>query len=515
MKKLQEISLFGALGAAALATAAVVSTGAAVPAEPTTAAPLSVQKAMELQIRERVASVVTGLLDEPDHDHTDHGPSCLMSGVGSVLAAPGTPPEAIEATLIRMEEYLASVSWDGEGEDTSNLARFQAGDRWGSIADRGTPVALTYSFPPDGIPVSGGTNVINADLTSIYGSASTWKNIFAQEFQRWADATGVTFTEVSDDGATWAAAPGPFNGGSSRGDIRIVMGPDDGPSNTLAFNFFPDNGDMQLDEAENWAFSNFLRNVVGHELGHAQGISHVCPANTSKLMEPFANGLIGPQFDDRLAAQFLYGDRFEPNNAGGTSIDLPALGLMNTGNPLIVEELSLHSGSDFDLMRFEALEGTEINVQVRPVGTSYLEGPQNFDGSCSAGTSFNSGAVSDLIVDILRPNFSTAATANSTAAGQAETIAGLEADTEGTWYVRVRSANSFSDAQMYEVTISTEGGGMGLPADFSGNGCVDATDLAVLISAWGTPGADITGDGTTAAGDLAVLIGSWTGSNCN
>jgi hypothetical protein len=293
------------------------------------------------------------------------------------------------------------------------------------------------------------------------------------------------------------------------------MGPSDGPSGTLAFNFFPDNGDMQLDEAENWGFTNFLRNVVGHELGHAQGLSHVCPANSTKLMEPFANGIVGPAFDDRLAVQFLYGDRFEPNNAGGTAVDLPALGLSNTGAPLIVEELSLHSGSDFDLLRFDALTGAEINIQVRPVGVTYLEGPQNPGGSCSPGAPFESGLVSDLIVDLLRPNFTTAASVDATVEGGSETIAAFSADADGLWFIRVRSANSFSLAQMYEVTVSVSGGGMASPADLSGDGCVDATDLAVLIGAWATPNADLDGDNNTGASDLAQLIGAWTGSNCN
>lgn len=47
------------------------------------------------------------------------------------------------------------------------------------------------------------------------------------------------------------------------------------------------------------------------------------------------------------------------------------------------------------------------------------------------------------------------------------------------------------------------------PADFSGDGVVDAVDLATLIGAWGTATADLSGDGDTNATDLAILIGSW------
>lgn len=45
--------------------------------------------------------------------------------------------------------------------------------------------------------------------------------------------------------------------------------------------------------------------------------------------------------------------------------------------------------------------------------------------------------------------------------------------------------------------------------DLDGDGDVDASDLALLLGAWGTPAADLDGDGITAAADLAVLLGAW------
>ena len=40
---------------------------------------------------------------------------------------------------------------------------------------------------------------------------------------------------------------------------------------------------------------------------------------------------------------------------------------------------------------------------------------------------------------------------------------------------------------------------------------MNASDLAVLLSAWGLPGAtDLDGDGNTGAADLAVLLGNWS-----
>ncbi len=52
----------------------------------------------------------------------------------------------------------------------------------------------------------------------------------------------------------------------------------------------------------------------------------------------------------------------------------------------------------------------------------------------------------------------------------------------------------------------------GCAGDLSGDGSVDATDLAMLLGAWGPCGgvpADLLPDGSIDAGDLAILLGSW------
>ena len=49
------------------------------------------------------------------------------------------------------------------------------------------------------------------------------------------------------------------------------------------------------------------------------------------------------------------------------------------------------------------------------------------------------------------------------------------------------------------------------PADVTLDGVVDASDLALLLGAWGTSGtaADLDHDGSVSAGDLAILLGAW------
>ena len=47
------------------------------------------------------------------------------------------------------------------------------------------------------------------------------------------------------------------------------------------------------------------------------------------------------------------------------------------------------------------------------------------------------------------------------------------------------------------------------PSDLDGDGIVGASDLAILLGAWGTANADLDGDSMTGASDLAILLGSW------
>jgi len=50
-----------------------------------------------------------------------------------------------------------------------------------------------------------------------------------------------------------------------------------------------------------------------------------------------------------------------------------------------------------------------------------------------------------------------------------------------------------------------------IPGDLNGDGSVNGSDLAILLSNWGGSGSgDINGDGTVNASDLAILLGNWT-----
>lgn len=219
----------------------------------------------------------------------------------SRCAAPDTPQDIVEAfnTAMVSSRYQQIARWSETAMDPGPFSQ-------------GEPTVLTYSFVPDGtfvpnlIGVTGNSNLF-ARLNSIYGSPAVWQPIYAQMFDRWSELCGTTYVlETNDDGVTLNNNPGILG---VRGDLRMAGIPIDGNSGTLAYNNFPDDGDMVIDTADN-AYNDtsnsslLLRNILAHEHGHGMGQLHVCPIQQTKLMEPFlALAFDGPQFDDILNAQ--------------------------------------------------------------------------------------------------------------------------------------------------------------------------------------------------------------------
>jgi hypothetical protein len=121
------------------------------------------------------------------------------------------------------------------------------------------------------------------------GNTTLWQNQFRNSFARWSQVAGLRYTEVSDDGAAFPNSAGSAT--APRGDVRIGGRNLDGAGGVLAFNYFPNTGDMVIDTSENWQSSTnsyrFLRNVVMHEHGHGMGLLHVVPVTETKLMEPY------------------------------------------------------------------------------------------------------------------------------------------------------------------------------------------------------------------------------------
>lgn len=428
---------------------------------------------------------------------------------GHASFAPGTSPrEMVDAYKKLMQQFGVGLEHmiGGAGLEFSGSERWQPGTL-------GTPTSVTYSFVPDGVQTGNGANVLHSVMANTVGNETLWKSRFAQALNEWAEDTAIVYTEVSDDGASWNTAPG----SATRGDIRIVCAPIDGPSGTLAFNFFPNNGDMLLDSAENWgsgATDLFLRQVITHENGHGMGLPHSCPQLGTKIMEPGINlGFEGPQRDDRLAIQFRYGDKYELNNSLGAAEALEGLGLVSD-QQLQLNRLSLHNASDGDYFRFDAVAGSQlVNVQVAPTGETYLTSTQAGNGNCNPGVPWDSLRQLDVLFDILNQNGQVLTTVNAAGLGEPETLNDFSLVEGGTYYIRVRSTGggqSSTPIQEYRLRVTVSIGAV--PGDLNGDGRVNGVDLAILLASWGGSGpADFTGDGVINGADLGTLLALWTG----
>jgi hypothetical protein len=230
---------------------------------------------------------------------------------------------------------------------------------------------------------------------------------------------------------------------------------------------------MVLDSAENWGgiANNFryLRNTIAHEHGHGLGLAHVCPRNNTKLMEPYlSTSFDGPQQDEVRAAQWSYGDAYEPNGTTVTATGLGALAPGSTLSPSAVPAPAVGGASitsigidgDLDHYQFTATAPLLATVTVAPVGSSYADYVQ--DDPCST-SAVNTNAMNqaDLAIDLLNAGGGTLATASIAGFGAAETLAGHLLSPGVNYYVKVRETNSPAETQLYTLTIS------GAPAPFA------------------------------------------------
>ncbi len=208
-----------------------------------------------------------------------------------------------------------------EGRD-AGFGGFVLDSRWsistlsGGGLGQGDPTILTWSIVPDGTDANGGSGFVPSNLIAVFDNLFNepnagnpdlttrfWHGLIQQSLDRWGEISGVEYVyEPNDDGVA------NFGGGGAvgvRGDVRIGGFNIDGPSGILAFNQFPNVGDMAIDTADTGLYGNagaayrLFRNVFTHEQGHGIGIRHVESNNAGFLMEPFISGNFdGPQLDD-------------------------------------------------------------------------------------------------------------------------------------------------------------------------------------------------------------------------
>lgn len=388
--------------------------------------------------------------------------------VPAVCFAEGTPDSVVEE---QQQRFVASRLRHSLLPD-ANKFQFNDTNRWTTTAtdagplSQGDPTTLTWSIVPDGTSIFGyngeptAPSNLNAWLNGIYGSPTVWLPIFEGIFDVWGEATGVTYVyEPNDDGSPWTStniAPGVLG---VRGDVRISAHFIDGTSNVLAYNFFPNFGDMVLDSGDG-TYNNtsngslILRNVLAHEHGHGLGINHVCPVNQTKLMEPFlSTAFDGPQFDDILAANRGYGDDAEDNDTPGVATPL---GSITPGGSLSVDTVSVDDNSDTDFAPFSTGPGQQVSISVVPSGVPYLSGPQLGSGACSAGTLYDPTDNQDLFIELVDTNGSTVlASVDANPAGSSEALNNITLPGAGTYFVHVGGGTT-NEAQLYSYSIDVD-----------------------------------------------------------
>lgn len=401
----------------------------------------------------------------------------------------------------------------GDGE-TATSAAFRLTSRWSRTASasstggQGSPITLTWGLVPDGTPIPGGqvsgestdpSNLI-ANFDSRFGAGPggsdltlrPWFALFQSSFDRWSQLAGLTYIyEPNDDGSPMyvrtsggGTSPGAAGQLGVRADIRIGGHRIDGGGNVLAYNFFPNSGEMVLDTSEGSAFNsssnNFrsLRNIIMHEHGHGMGVLHSESNNSNHLMEPFLQtSFDGPQFDDILAAQRLYGDVWEKNGGNDTPATSGFLGTLlpgtvlsvgtSAGNTTVVttsmsDFVSIDDESDVDFWRVSVVGPGAMGITLTPVGPTYNEGPQG--GSQSP---FNAAAQSDLTLALIAPDGLTElAFANNAGLGGIETLSNLLVLT-GDYFVRVAGLTQ-DRIQMYRLDVSLISGVIPEPAGIGG-----------------------------------------------
>jgi hypothetical protein len=353
--------------------------------------------------------------------------------------------------------------------------QFPDTNRWyrtasnGSGLGQGDPTTITWSVIPDGTSIPGyagepaSPSNLRAFLTGIYGNEAAWLALLQQVMNRWGELTGVTYIyQPTDDGAAFVDSAGALG---VRGDVRFGGHTIDGNSGILAYNFYPDVGDMVLDTGDSFytntaSNSLRLRNVVAHEHGHGLGLQHVCPINQTKLMEPYySSAFDGPQHDDILAANRGYGDAAEHDDDPATAFPL--------GTPtglLSIDNLSIDDDADYDDYSVTVGSGASLSVTVTPIGWTYLSGPQNPNGSCSAGTSFNSLAIHDLELRVLDVDGTTElAFADANGAGLPESLQNVPLPSGPGAYFVESAGDTTNGPQLYRLELSISSGPTATP----------------------------------------------------
>lgn len=179
-----------------------------------------------------------------------------------------------------------------------------------------------YTFFPDEPRWPEGTQELTYAFEPNNGLDDVVKGVFATAFDRWSEATTITFRETASYG-TADIKIGFYTGDHGDGE------PFDGVLGTLAHAFSPTNGRFHLDGAEDWVATGDvtksdlstavdLESVAVHEIGHLLGLGH--SSVEEAIMYPTISARtrkVELADDDIQGIQHLYGAN--PNYTGSTT----------------------------------------------------------------------------------------------------------------------------------------------------------------------------------------------------
>ncbi|MGB1929610.1 MAG: matrixin family metalloprotease [Mariniblastus sp.] len=373
---------------------------------------------------------------------------------------------------------------------TFNVSATFGQSRWGQTATNGSGLGLgdattiTWGFVSDGTAITPAYSGESSDASDLIGFLDTnlgagaggsdltnrpWFTVFDSIFDRWDAVSGLSFSyEANDSGQRIDNTIAPRGQLGVVADVRIAGHSIDGQSgsNTLAYNYFPDHGDMVIDTDNVSFYSNSsnnyigLRNVLAHEFGHGMGLPHVTANDSRQLMEAFVNtSFDGPQIDDIHQAQVRYGDNWEENGGNDTFSVATDLGIFsgteiligtdaNMGSTVVevdpnqVDFISIDNGTDVDFLKITLDSIYDMSFALDMVGPTY-----DHDGD----SSYSLANQSDLDMVLLASDGTTVlGDSNNAGLGVSEQIdMVLEA---GTYYVQILGNNDAT--QFYQFGAS-------------------------------------------------------------